>query len=96
MDEELAQRLEEARLVLDARKELYGEADSATVDAMLELARALRDAASYREAESVLRASLSIQNRAAEIDEARITRQNSTWRSCSIDSVRTNRRDASG
>jgi tetratricopeptide (TPR) repeat protein len=74
MDEELAQRVEEARLVLDARRELYGEADSATVDAMLELAKALRNAVSYREAESVLRASLSIQNRAAEIDEVRITR----------------------
>ncbi|HWD55056.1 MAG TPA: tetratricopeptide repeat protein [Acidimicrobiales bacterium] len=74
MEGESALRVAEARLLLDARKELYGDADPTTLDAMLELARALRDARSYHEAESVLRTSLSIQNRSDELDEARITR----------------------
>jgi tetratricopeptide (TPR) repeat protein len=74
MEGEPAQQVEEARLLLDARQELYGESDPATLDAMITLARALRDAGSHREAESVLRTSLSIQNRSSERDEARITR----------------------
>ena len=74
MDGDRDQQVEEARLLLDARKELYGETDPATLDAMSVLARALRDAGSHHEAESVLRTSLGIQNRSAEMDEARITR----------------------
>ena len=72
MDGQPTREIEEARLLLDARKELYGESDPATLDAMLTLARALRDAGSYREAESMLGASLSIQNRSDEKDESRI------------------------
>ncbi len=37
MDGEQAQQVEEARLLLDARKELYGETDPATLDAMLDV-----------------------------------------------------------
>jgi tetratricopeptide (TPR) repeat protein len=71
MDGEPAQEVEEARLFLDARKELYGESDPATLDAMRVLARALRDSGSYQEAESVLRTSLSILNRPGNADESR-------------------------
>jgi tetratricopeptide (TPR) repeat protein len=74
MDGDLRQQVEEARLLLDARKELYGEADPLTLDAMLTLARALRDAGSNHEAESLLRSSLSIQARSEIPDEPRITR----------------------
>jgi tetratricopeptide (TPR) repeat protein len=74
MDGEPVQQVEEARLLLEARKELYGETDPETIDAMRQLASALRDAESYNEAESVLRTSLSIQNRSNPSDEARITR----------------------
>jgi tetratricopeptide (TPR) repeat protein len=74
MDGEPAQQVEEARLLLEARKELYGQTDPKTIDAMLQLASALRDAESYHEAESVLRTSLSIQNRSDKSDEARVTR----------------------
>src|ERR1700733_259825 len=74
MDGERVQQVEEARLVLDARKELYGETDPATLEAMRQLARALRDTESYREAESLLRTSLSIQTHSDELDEARIIR----------------------
>jgi tetratricopeptide (TPR) repeat protein len=74
MDGDQAQQVEEARLVLDARKELYGETDPATLDAMLTLARVLRDVGSHTEAESLLRTSLSIQNRSSDKDAARITR----------------------
>ncbi len=72
MDGEPTQQVEEARLLLDARRELYGESDPATLDAMLTLARALRDAGSYHEAESVLGASLSILHRSEDSDESRI------------------------
>jgi tetratricopeptide (TPR) repeat protein len=68
------QEVEEARLVLEARKELYGEADPLTLDAMLQLARVLRDAGSSREAESLLRTSLSVQTRSDTPDAARVTR----------------------
>src|SRR3984957_11045113 len=74
MDGDPGQQLEEARILLQARKELYGEADPVTLDAMLTLARALRDAGSYREAESLLRNSLSIQARSDLPDVARVTR----------------------
>jgi tetratricopeptide (TPR) repeat protein len=73
MDGDPGQQVEEARLVLDARRELYGETDPLTLDAMLVLARALRDAGSAREAESLLRASLSIQSRSELPDETRVT-----------------------
>jgi tetratricopeptide (TPR) repeat protein len=68
------QEIEEARLVLDARKELYGDADPLTHDAMLQLARVLRDAGSTHEAESLLRTSLSVLSRSDIPDEARVTR----------------------
>jgi tetratricopeptide (TPR) repeat protein len=74
MDGDPLQRVEEARLVLEARKELYGASDPVTLDAMLTLARALRDAGSNRESESLLRSSLSIQARSEFPDEPRITR----------------------
>ena len=63
MDDRQSREVEEARLLLDARKELYGESDPATFDAMLQLGRALRDAGQLREAERVLTTSLSLQNR---------------------------------
>ena len=71
MDDRPSSELEEARILLDARKELYGESDPATFDAMLQLGRTLRDAGQLREAERVLAASLSLQYRTAEIDERR-------------------------
>jgi tetratricopeptide (TPR) repeat protein len=67
-------QVEEARILLDARMELYGETDPATLEAMLQLAKTLRDAKSFNEAESLLRTSLSIQNRLDQKDEARIAR----------------------
>src|ERR1700722_11306676 len=72
MDELQERAVEEARLVLDARQELYGESDPTTFDAMLQLGRALRDAGELREAERVLTTSLSLQNRSAEHDEVRV------------------------
>src|SRR6204780_2301209 len=72
MDELQERAVEEARLVLDARQELYGESDPTTFDAMLQLGRALRDAGELREAERVLTTSLSLQTRWAEHDEARV------------------------
>jgi tetratricopeptide (TPR) repeat protein len=68
-----AQQVEEARILLDARQELYGESDPTTIDSMLHLGRTLRDAGELREAEQVLTTSLSVQNRSAERDEGRIT-----------------------
>jgi tetratricopeptide (TPR) repeat protein len=65
-----ARAVEEARLVLDARQELYGESDPATFDAMLQFGRALRDAGDLRQAERVLTASLSLQNRSEDGNEA--------------------------
>jgi len=73
MDGKPSAQVDEARLLLDARKELYGETDPVTLDAMFQLAIALRDAGSYHEAESTLRTLLSIQTR-DERDEARTTR----------------------
>lgn len=74
MDGDSTAQVEEARLLLDARKELYGETDPATLEAMLQLARALRDVDSYHEAASLLKSALTIQNYSEEIDVARITR----------------------
>jgi tetratricopeptide (TPR) repeat protein len=71
MDDRPTSEVEEARILLDARKELYGESDPATFDAMLQLGRTLRDAGQLREAEQVLTTSLSLQYRTAEIDERR-------------------------
>jgi tetratricopeptide (TPR) repeat protein len=70
MDDVHARAVEEARLVLDARQELYGESDPATFDAMLQFGRALRDAGDLRQAERVLTASLSLQNRSEDHNEA--------------------------
>ncbi len=67
-----SREVEEAWILLDARKELYGESDPATFDAMLQLGRTLRDAGRLREAEQVLTTSLSMQNRPAEHDEGRM------------------------
>src|ERR1700735_1217169 len=72
MDDVHARAVEEARLVLDARQELYGESEPTTFDAMVQLGRALRDAGALRQAERVLTASLSLQHRAAPDDEARV------------------------
>jgi tetratricopeptide (TPR) repeat protein len=72
MDDVHARAVEEARLVLDARQELYGESEPVTFDAMVQLGRALRDAGDLRQAERVLTASLSLQHRAAPDDEARV------------------------
>jgi tetratricopeptide (TPR) repeat protein len=72
MDDGHAREVEEARLFLDARQELYGESEPTTIDAMLQLGRALRDAGELREAERVLTTSLSLQNRAAENGLARV------------------------
>ena len=44
MDEVQARAVEEARLVLDARQELYGESDPTTFDAMCCTAVPCRDA----------------------------------------------------
>jgi tetratricopeptide (TPR) repeat protein len=74
MDGDPTREVEEARIFLDARIELYGESDPATLDAMRVLARALRDSSSFLEAESVLRNSLSILNRSGDADEARTIR----------------------
>ena len=70
MDDVHARAVEEARLVLDARQELYGESDPATFDAMLQFGRALRDAGDLRQAEQVLTASLSLQHRSGDGNEA--------------------------
>ncbi len=74
MDGGQAQELEEARIILQARREIYGDSDPGTLDAMLQLGRTLRDAGELREAEHVLTTLLSMQNRAGEDDGARITR----------------------
>ena len=70
MDDMHARAVEEARLVPHARQELYGESDPATFDAMLQFGRALRDAGDLRQAERVLTASLSLQNRSEDGNEA--------------------------
>jgi tetratricopeptide (TPR) repeat protein len=70
MDDVHARAVEEARLVLDARQELYGESDPATFDAMLAFGRALRDAGDLRQAERVLANSLSLQHRSGDGNEA--------------------------
>src|SRR5271170_3088365 len=74
MDGGQAQELEEARIVLQARREIYGDSDPGTLDAMLHLGRTLRDAGELREAEHVLTTLLSMQNRAGAEADARITR----------------------
>lgn len=71
MDDSHTRAVEEARLLLDARQELYGPSDPTTLDAMLHLGRALRDAGDLRQAERVLAASLALQNKSAEDDELR-------------------------
>ena len=72
MDDGHARALEEARLLLDARQELYGESDPLTFDAMLQLGRVLRDEGELSEAERVLAASLSLQKRSTPDDEVRL------------------------
>jgi tetratricopeptide (TPR) repeat protein len=72
MDEGHTREVEEARLLLDARQELYGESDPLTFDAMLQLGRVLRDEGNLSEAERVLAASLSLQKRSAMDDEVRL------------------------
>jgi tetratricopeptide (TPR) repeat protein len=72
VDGRQSRQVEEAFILLGARKELYGESDPATFDAMLELGRTLRDAGQLREAEQVLTSSLALQNRSAEKDDSRI------------------------
>ncbi len=73
-DDSRAREVDEAWILLDARKELYGDSDPATYDAMLHLARALRDAGQLREAERVLTTSLALQNQSDSTDEGRVAR----------------------
>jgi tetratricopeptide (TPR) repeat protein len=56
--------IEEAEAIFDARVELYGKEDPATLLAMSELARVFRDAGEYRKAEGLLRSVLAIRERA--------------------------------
>jgi tetratricopeptide (TPR) repeat protein len=72
MDERQAPEVEEARFLVDARQELYGESDPKTCDAMLQLGRALRDAGELQQAEMVLRSALSLLNRSPSTDETRV------------------------
>jgi tetratricopeptide (TPR) repeat protein len=72
MDERQARQVEEARLLLDARQELYGESDPTTCDAMVALGRALRDAGQLREAEGVFSTTLTVLNRSPEENAARL------------------------
>ena len=72
MDDRQAREVEEARLLLGARQELYGESDHATFGAMLQLGRALRDAGERREAERVLTNLLSLQRRTGDHDQDRV------------------------
>jgi tetratricopeptide (TPR) repeat protein len=72
VDDRQSREVEEAWIFLAARKELYGESDPATFDAMLQLGRTLRDAGRLREAEQILTSSLSLQNRSTENDEAHV------------------------
>jgi tetratricopeptide (TPR) repeat protein len=72
MDEQQARLVEEARLLLDARQELYGGSDPTTCDAMVTLARALRDAGQLREAEGVLSTTLSLLDRSPESNATRV------------------------
>jgi tetratricopeptide (TPR) repeat protein len=74
MDDREARHVEEARLLLHARQELYGESDPATFEAMLQLGRTLRDAGELRQSERVLTTSLSLQNRLAEPDDRSVAR----------------------
>jgi tetratricopeptide (TPR) repeat protein len=73
MDDRQAREVEEARLLVDARQELYGDSDPATLEAMLQLGRTLRDAGELRESERVLTTLLSVQNRLAHNDEIHVT-----------------------
>ncbi|MGA2474155.1 MAG: tetratricopeptide repeat protein, partial [Acidimicrobiales bacterium] len=68
-----AAEVEEARAILDARRELYGDSDPSTLRAMTQLANALRDLGEYRESEALLRASIAIQHRSDDRDPARLT-----------------------
>lgn len=72
MDERQARAVEEARLLVDARQELYGESEPTTCDAMLQLGRVLRDAGELHEAERVLTAALSLLNRSPETNGSRV------------------------
>ena len=72
MDERSARHVEEARLLLHARQELYGESDPTTCDAMLQLGRALRDAGQLRQAEQALTTTLSLLNRSPDTDAGRV------------------------
>ncbi len=65
---------EEARILLDARMELYGESEPETLDAMEHLALSLREAGEYREAEALLTRSLSLQAASPERNDARRVR----------------------
>ncbi len=72
MDATAAQRVEEARILLDARQELYGEDDPATLDAIHHLASALLDAESFHEAESLVRDLAGDSERSDDADEAQV------------------------
>ncbi len=66
--------VEQARILLDARTELYGESGPETLDAMSQLAAVLREAGRYREAEGLLTRSLALQASLPERNEAEMLR----------------------
>jgi tetratricopeptide (TPR) repeat protein len=70
MEPEGQAAIDNARAIFDARSELYGDSDPTTIESLIRLADALQIGGNYREAEGLLRSSLSIQNRAANGDES--------------------------
>jgi tetratricopeptide (TPR) repeat protein len=74
MGEDSQPSIEEARAILDARKELYGESDPATLEALLRVARVLRDTGQFSEAKALLSESVSAQRRSGQSDDGWITR----------------------
>lgn len=78
MDDRKVRDVDEARVILQTRQELYDVADPATFDAMLQLGRILRDAGRLREAEQVLTTSLSLQDRSDDLED-RMAKTGSTW-----------------
>ena len=69
MDGGQAHELEEAGYSCRPGREIYGDADPGTLDAMLHLGRTFRDAGELREAEQVLTTLLSMQHRAGEDED---------------------------
>jgi len=74
MNQEREGEVEEARAIFDARNELYGESEPTTLEALLRLAQALRDAGQLYEAKALLTSSLSMQNQSDQVSETWVTR----------------------